>query len=88
MTIFVIVFLLTHSILDGKLQFTLNLPEEIINEYVIILLVQLILNSHQFKSLFQFLWFLKQIKRIENADKCWLTTFEFGPKKITDPKYY
>ena len=70
MTIFVIVFLLSHRILDRKLQFALNLPKQIINENIIILLIQFILNSHQFKSLFQFLRLLKQIKRIENADKC------------------
>ena len=69
MAIFVIAFLFSHRILNGKLQFALNLPKKIVNENIIILLIQLILNSYQFEPHLEFLRLLEQIKRIKNADK-------------------
>ncbi len=78
MTVFVVVFLFSHSVLDGELQLALDLTEEIINEYIIIFLIQFILNSYQFKPIFQFLRFLKQIECVKYTDKRWLATLEFG----------
>jgi hypothetical protein len=57
----VVVFVLLLHVLDGELQLALHLPHEhVVDEHVIVLLIKLILDTHQLELTLHFLRLVQQ----------------------------